>query len=106
MNEKERERDTPSECFDRGYLGGSLQGHADGYEMGYNDAATRMRDACVGKVREMCDEWQEKHSRLNSDAELIDRLVIEGDMRVADEIITALSSLTLDQMEQENTNGN
>lgn len=45
--------DNQAEAFDRGYLGGSLQGHADGYELGYHDAATRMREACVEKVEEI-----------------------------------------------------
>jgi hypothetical protein len=63
-----------------------------------NDAATRMRDKCVGVVQAMRDEWQQRHDDLNTDAEMLDRLVLEGDIRVANEVITAIESLTLDQV--------
>lgn len=71
-----------------------------GYESGLADAATRMRDKCVEKVkllaeswaRSVEDQWDERPD-LSFDA--AERL------KAAGEIVGALESLTLDQVEQE-----
>ena len=64
-------------------------GHREGFIQGYCEAATRMRELCVAKVRVMRDDWRkggEWESEEYADA--------------SEKIITALQSLTLDQVEE------
>lgn len=58
--------DTPSECFDRGYLGGTLQGHSDGYEQGYKDATTHHEQG-LKLLGDLLDKQADQLSRMTTE---------------------------------------
>lgn len=66
-----------------------------------NDAATAMHNACVEKVKAMRDEWRREADSREEFQFANDRLKLAAQANAADWIITALQSLTLDQVEQE-----
>lgn len=62
-------------------------------------AATRIRDKCVEKVKAMRDEWESKRNGLEPFSKMRNRY--DAAFCAANEIITALRSLTLDQVSSE-----
>lgn len=67
-----------------------------------NDAATRMRDRCVGKMKELRDEWESKRNELEPLSKMRNRY--DAAFCAANEAIVALQSLTLEH-EQEKPDG-
>lgn len=61
-------------------------------------AATQMRTACVEKVKRLRDEWETKRNGLEPLSKMRNRY--DAAFCAANEIITALESLTLDQVKQ------
>lgn len=64
-----------------------------------NAAATRMREKCVEKVKQMRDDWYERMEQADEDSAVY--MVMSSRSYGADKIITALESLTLDNGERE-----
>lgn len=63
--------------------------------------ATRMRDKCVAKVREMGEQWRQQRAREKRDMMEHAAMMCSAKAEAAFEVTCELESLTLDQVEQE-----
>lgn len=75
---------------------------AEAYKKGWSDAATQMRDACVGKLKSRRDQRRrDLHALANSDNHEAKADYERAVLFVLDNVIYDLESLTLNQLEQE-----